>query len=131
MGLDDKSDQDLNNITDHVNEVFQEVSERLDTQPEVTDAVWMLLQSESTMEDFMTLFVSQPEVTQKILMGSLSAMINAHTLVTIRKVRVTDTKSPVAQAGTGSPALNRHTAYICGSTLKVCFIIHLDFRSKC
>jgi hypothetical protein len=85
MGLDDKSDQDLDNITDHVNDVFQEVAELLDTQPEVTDAVRMLLRSESTMEDFMTLFVSQPEVTQKILMGSLSAMINAHTLVTIRK----------------------------------------------
>jgi hypothetical protein len=32
----------------------------------------------------MTLFVSQPEITQKILMGSLSAMINVHTLVTVR-----------------------------------------------
>ena len=35
MGLDDKSDQDLNNITDHVNEVFQDVAELLNTQPEV------------------------------------------------------------------------------------------------
>ena len=58
--------------------------ELLDAQPSVTDAVQMLIQSESTMEDFMTLFVSQPEITQKLLMGSLSAMINVHTLVTVR-----------------------------------------------
>ena len=52
MGLlDDKTDQDLQNITGHVNEAFQEVAELLDTQPEVTDAVKLLLTSESTMED--------------------------------------------------------------------------------
>ena len=84
MALADKTDQELQDIIIHVNEVFQEVVELLDAQPTVTDAVQMLIRSESTMEDFTTLFVSQPEITKKILMGSLSAMINVHTLVTVR-----------------------------------------------
>ena len=84
MALTDESDQDLQNIINHVNEVFREVVELLDAQPTVTDAVHKLVLSESTMEDFMALFDSQPEITNKILMGALSAMINVHTLVTVR-----------------------------------------------
>lgn len=82
--LSGKSDQELHQITDHVSEVFREVAELLDTDQDATSAVQMLLRSESTMEDYMTLFISQPEVTKKILMSSLSALINAHTLVTVR-----------------------------------------------
>lgn len=82
--LSGKTDKDLQQITEHVSEVFREVAEVLDTDQEATAAVQMLLRSESTMEDFMTLFVSQPEVTQKVLMSSLSALVNAHTLVTVQ-----------------------------------------------
>ena len=79
-----KTDQQLQEIADHTSEVFKEVADVLDSQPEVTAAVGTLLQSESTMEDFMTLFVSQPKVTETLLMSSLSSLINAHTLVTVR-----------------------------------------------
>ena len=84
MSLREKSDQELNDIVDHTHAVFAEVAELLDREPKVTNAVRTLIQSESTMEDFAALFISEAEITEQILMASLSSLVNAHSLMTVR-----------------------------------------------
>lgn len=80
-----RSSEELNNIVSHTDAVFRELADELDGQPAVAEALRLLIESETTTEDFVVLMTAQPGVGQRILMSALSALVNVHSRVTVQK----------------------------------------------
>lgn len=83
--LANHTQEQLDGIVTHTNVVFGELADELDSDADMTDALRVLLQSDTTVEDFVVLMTAQPQLGEKILMSSLSALVNAHSLTTVRK----------------------------------------------
>lgn len=66
-----------------INQAFREVAEKLDDDERLVDAVRALLRSESVLEDYTTLLVSEPEIIKQLIGSSLSALVNVHLTVTV------------------------------------------------
>ena len=58
-------------------------AEKFDEDQTLVDAVKTLLRSESVLEDYTTLLVSQPEIIKELIGNSLSALVNVHMMVTV------------------------------------------------
>ena len=82
--LTHRSDDDLQNIIAHTDAVFQELATELDQHPAVAEALRVLIESETTTEDFVVLMTAQPGVGQRVLMAGLSALVNVHTRTTVK-----------------------------------------------
>lgn len=81
--LTNKSDEQLQEMLQQINRAFQEVAEKLDEDQNLVDAVKTLLRSESVLEDYTTLLVSEPEIIKQLIGSSLSALVNVHLMVTV------------------------------------------------
>ena len=81
--LTNKSDEQLQQMQAQINQAFREVAEKLDENATLVDAVKTLLRSESVLEDYTTLLVSEPEFIQQLIGNSLSALVNVHLMVTV------------------------------------------------
>jgi hypothetical protein len=81
--LADRSEDDLNAIVQHTNAVFEELRSELDNDQAATEALRVLIQSETTTEDFVVLLTGQPEVGRKLLETALSALVNVHSRATV------------------------------------------------
>ena len=81
--LTNKSDEQLQEMLQQINRAFQEVAEKLDEDQNLVDAVKTLLRSESVLEDYTTLLVSDPEIIKQLIGSSLSALVNVHLMVTV------------------------------------------------
>jgi len=79
------SDEELRGIIDHTDAVFDELATELEQHPAVSEALRVLIQSETTTEDFVVLMTAQPGVGQRVLLAGLSALVNVHTRTTVRK----------------------------------------------
>ncbi len=77
------SDEELQGIIDHTDAVFDELANELDQHPAVSEALRVLIQSETTTEDFVVLMTAQPGVGQRVLLAGLSALVNVHTRSTV------------------------------------------------
>ena len=81
--LTNKSDEQLQGMLAQIYQAFREVAEKLDEDESLVDAVKTLLRSESVLEDYTTLLVSEPEIIKQIIGSSLSALVNVHLMVTV------------------------------------------------
>gem|GEM_PF-2218040 len=81
--LTNKSDEQLQGMLTQVNQAFREVAEKLDDDERLVEAVKTLLRSESVLEDYTTLLVSEPEIIKQLIGSSLSALVNVHLMVTV------------------------------------------------
>lgn len=81
--LTDKTDEQLQQMQAQINQALREVAEKLDEDETLVEAVKTLLRSESVLEDYTTLLVSEPEIIKQLIGNSLSALVNVHLMVTI------------------------------------------------
>lgn len=81
--LTNKSDEQLQEMLVRIKQAFREVAEKLDEDTALVDAVKALLRSESVLEDYTTLLVSEPEIIKQLITSSLSAVVNVHSSVTV------------------------------------------------
>lgn len=81
--LTDRSDPELQNIVAHTDVVFDELATELDQHPAISEALRVLIESETTTEDFVVLMTANPGVGQRVLMAGLSALVNVHTRTTV------------------------------------------------
>ena len=81
--LTNKSDDQLQGMLTQIDQAFREVAEKLDEDESLVDAVKTLLRSESVLEDYTTLLVSEPEIIKQLIGSSLSALVNVHLMVTV------------------------------------------------
>ena len=81
--LTNKTDDQLQQMETQINQAFREVADKLDKNETLVDAVKTLLRSESVLEDYTTLLVSEPEIIKQLIGSSLSALVNVHLKVTV------------------------------------------------
>ena len=81
--LTNKSDEQLQKMQSQVDQALREVAKKLDEDESLVAAVKTLLKSESVLEDYTTLLVSEPEIIKQLIGSSLSALVNAHLMVTV------------------------------------------------
>ncbi len=81
--LTNKSDEQLQGMLAQINQAFREVAEKLNEDERLVDAVKTLLRSESVLEDYTTLLVSEPEIIKQLIGSSLSALVNVHLMVMV------------------------------------------------
>ncbi len=81
--LTNKNDEQLQEMLQQINQAFREVADKLDEDESLVDAVKALLRSESVLEDYTTLLVSEPEIIKQLIGSSLSALVNVHLMVTV------------------------------------------------
>ena len=81
--LANKNDDQLQQMKTQINQAFREVAEKLDEDETLVSAVKTLLRSESVLEDYTTLLVSQPEIIKQLIGSSLSALVNVHLMVSV------------------------------------------------
>lgn len=84
MNLSERSIDELNGILAHTEEVFHELAAELDEHPAIAEALRLLIESETTTEDFVVLLTAQPGVGQRVLMSALSALVNVHSRATVK-----------------------------------------------
>lgn len=81
--LTNKSDEQLQEMLAQINQALREIAETFDEDTSLIDAVKTLLRSESVLEDYTTLLVSEPEIIKQLIANSLSALVNVHLMVTV------------------------------------------------
>ena len=79
----DKNAVQLQEMQTQIHKALREVAEQLDNDERLVDAVKQLLRSESVLEDYTTLLVSEPEITKQLIVNSLSALVNVHLMVNV------------------------------------------------
>lgn len=94
--LKSRSIDELQGILAHTDEVYRELASQLEGDPTLAEAVRVLIQSDTTTEDFVVLLTAQPNVGQKLLESSLSALVNVHSRVAVQVEldRRTDSHAP-------------------------------------
>lgn len=78
-----KTNEQLQQMQKRINHALREVAEKLDDDETLVSAVQTLLRSESVLEDYTTLLVSEPEIIKQLIGSSLSALVNVHLMVTV------------------------------------------------
>ena len=79
----DKNAMQLQEMQTQIHKALREVAEQLDNDERLVDAVKQLLRSESVLEDYTTLLVSEPEIIKQLIVNSLSALVNVHLMVNV------------------------------------------------
>ena len=79
----DKNAVQLQEMQTQIHKALREVAEQLDNDERLVDAVKQLLRSESVLEDYTTLLVSEPEIIKQLIVNSLSALVNVHLMVNV------------------------------------------------
>lgn len=81
--LTNKNTGQLQEMQTQIDRALREVAEQLDHDERLVDAVKTLLRSESVLEDYTTLLVSEPEIMKQLIVHSLSALVNVHLMVSV------------------------------------------------
>lgn len=82
--LSDLDNAALQQTVDDAYAAFGHLAESLDADRALAEAIHELLRAPEPVNGFLSLLNGRPQVGHQVLMSSLSALVNVHSLVTVR-----------------------------------------------